>query len=476
MESGQSQKQPESRSMTNKVRNLSSLVVLLKPDIDELIQNKEWREIKDLIVSWEAPDIADLLRELPTSEMLILFRMLPQSLQSDVLAELEAEDQELIIRGLTDEQAKAVIAELTPDDRTELFEELTPSLTRKLISLLPAEERKEALQLLGYPENSVGRIMTPDYVALNHYWSVAQAIEHIRKVGIDAETINMVYVVDDEWHLLDDIPLRRLVLAAPDQSIESLMDNSFVSINVHADQEEAIKPMKRYDLVALPVTDNDGHLLGIVTIDDIVDVIEEEQTEDLTKIAAIDTGHVSLDFITNIKEIPLSKLFRSRVTWLIALLLMDLITGGIIQGFEETIAKYVVLVTFLPVLVDTAGNAGAQSATLVIRAMALGLVSIRDWLLLFGRELLVALGLGLAMGLGISVMGIVRGGSLQVAFVVVVSMIINVVIGSLIGVLLPFIFTKFKKDPAAASTPLITSLADIIGTGIYLCVAWFVLG
>lgn len=462
--------------MAEKVRNLPSLVVLLKPDIDELIKAKEWREIKDLILSWEAPDIADLLRELQPDEMLILFRMLPQTMQSEVLAEMDTEDQELIIKSLTDEQVKSVIAELTPDDRTELFEELTPVLTRKLLSLLPQDERKEALQLLGYPENSVGRLMTPDYVALNYRWNIAQAMQHIREVGIDAETINIVYVVDDEWHLLDDIPLRRLILADPAQSVESLMDHSFIAINAHADQEEAIKPIKRYDLVALPVTDSEGHLLGIVTIDDMVDVIEEEQTEDLTKIAAIEAAPVGLDFITNIKEIPLTKLFRSRVTWLVALLLMDLVTGGIIQGFEATIAKYVVLVTFLPVLVDTAGNAGAQSATLVIRAMALGLVKMKDWLLLFSREILVALGLGVTMGFGISVMGIVRGGSAQIAFVVIASMIINVIVGSLIGVLLPFIFAKFKKDPAAASTPLITSLADIIGTGIYLGVARVFLG
>jgi len=253
------------------------------------------------------------------------------------------------------------------------------------------------------------------------------------------------------------------------------MDYHFVAINADADQEEAVKIFEKYNLVALPVTDSQGHLLGIVTFDDILDVIREEQTEDFTKFSAIETKPRDLDFITNIKKVPIKKLFRARITWLLVLLIMDLVTGGIIQGFEETIARYVVLVTFLPVLVDTAGNAGAQSATLVIRALALGTVKMKDWVYLLGREFIVAGALGLVMGLGISLMGFIRGGSVLIAQVVVLAMFVNVVVGSTIGILLPFIFTKLKKDPATASTPLITTLADIIGTGIYLFIAHLML-
>jgi len=455
---------------------LNPMVRLLQPEVEELIKNKRWRVLKDVISTWHAADIADLFREIDAKDCAIILRLLPQKLQSEVFSYLDSDIQEGILRSLANDHIKSIIMELEPDDRTELFEEMPPELTRKLINLLSPEEKKVALQLLGYPEDSVGRLMTPDYVALKDYWTVEKAMEHIRKFGKDAETIDMVYVVDDEWHLLDDIPIRRLILANPEQTVRSIMDHQFVSITANSDQEEAIKVFEKYDLVALPVTDSEGHLLGIVTVDDIIDALRGEQTEDFTKFSAIEPKHVGLDFITRLKEVPLRKIFRARITWLLTLLIMDLITGGIIQGFEGTIAKYVVLVTFLPVLVDTAGNAGSQSATLVIRALALGTVKIRDWAYLLGRELLVAGALGVTMGLGISIMGIIRGRSILIAQVVVLAMIMNVIIGSLIGVLLPFMFVKFKKDPATASTPLITTLADIIGTGIFLGIAYLMLG
>ena len=450
-------------------------VNLLKPEIEKFIREGNWKELKEVILIMYPSDIADLLKEIDTASSIILLRMLPKDLQSEVFSELNSNLQEKILRSLTEEHVKLIIRNLEPDDRTELFEEISPSLTRKLINLLPELERKEALKLLGYPEESVGRLMTPDYVAIKAHWTIKEAMEHIRKFGKDAETIDMVYVVDDEWHLLDDIPIRRLILAEENMPVSSIMDYHFVAINADADQEEAVKIFEKYNLVALPVTDSQGHLLGIVTFDDILDVIREEQTEDFTKFSAIETKPRDLDFITNIKKVPIKKLFRARITWLLVLLIMDLVTGGIIQGFEETIARYVVLVTFLPVLVDTAGNAGAQSATLVIRALALGTVKMKDWVYLLGREFIVAGALGLVMGLGISLMGFIRGGSVLIAQVVVLAMFVNVVVGSTIGILLPFIFTKLKKDPATASTPLITTLADIIGTGIYLFIAHLML-
>jgi len=385
------------------------MVHLLQPEVEELIKNKRWRVLKDVISTWHAADIADLFREIDVKDCAIILRLLPQKLQTEVFSYLDSDIQEGILKSLTDNHVKSIITEMEPDDRTELFEEMPPELTRRLINLLSSEERKMALQLLGYPEGSVGRLMTPDYIALKADWTVKKAIEHIRKFGKDAETIDIVYVVDDEWRLLDDMPIRRLILA----------NRQFVSITADSDQEEAIKLFEKYDLVAIPVTDSEGHLLGIVTVDDIIDALREEQTEDFTKFSAIETKHIGLDFITRLKEVPLRKIFRARIIWLLALLIMDLITGGIIQGFEDTIAKYVVLVTFLPVLIDTAGNAGSQSATLVIRALALGTVKISDWAYLLGRELLVAGALGVAMGIGISVMGIIRGRSILIAQVVV---------------------------------------------------------
>jgi len=452
-------------------KNLMSLVMLLKPEIEELLKNKNYRELKDVIINWEPADIAELLDDLKKEEALSIFLMLPKKLQVEVFSEFDSETQKKIIEGLKDEEIKTIISELAPDDRTSLFEEIAPTLTRKLLNFLSPNERREALTLLGYPKNSVGRLMTPDYVAIKSEWTIKKAIEHIRKYGRDAETINMIYVVDDEFHLIDDIPLRRIILAEPEQKVEEIMDFQFISISPYEDQEKAIEIMKKYNLVALPVTDNDNYLLGIVTIDDIIDIMEEEQTEDITKISAIHPASVGLELITRIKEVPLIKLYKSRITWLIVLLLMDLLTGGIIQRFQETIAKYVVLVTFLPVLVDTAGNAGSQSATLVIRAIALKTIEMKDWIYLVLREFALAFLLGITMGIGISFMGIIRGGGIKIASVVVSAMILNVIVGCLIGILLPFLFTKFKKDPATASTPLITTIADIVGTGIYLGIA-----
>ncbi|HDL09804.1 MAG TPA: magnesium transporter, partial [Candidatus Omnitrophica bacterium] len=289
---------------------INAHIRLLKPEIEKLIENKDWKAIKEAISILHPSDIADLFGELDIKYSVVLLRLLPSQLQSEVFSELDSELQLQILNNLTAEDVKSIITELDPDDRTELFEDLPPKLTRKLLNILPPDERKEALQLLGYPENSVGRLMTPDYVALKKNWTVDKAIEHIRRYGKDAETINMVYVVDEGWHLIDEIPIRRLILADKNQTVESLMDYHFVSIDVNADQEEAIKLFEKYNLVALPVTDSQGHLLGIVTVDDIIDAIREEQTEDFTRFSAIKTKAVDLDLFTRLREIPLRKIFR----------------------------------------------------------------------------------------------------------------------------------------------------------------------
>jgi len=448
---------------------------LFKPEIIELIEKRQWKMLKEVISDWPPQDIADLIENLEDKDALIVFRLLPRHIASEVFSYLNPEKHESILAQLTNEQVKQIFLDLSPDDRTELFEELPSEVTQKILNLLPAEERREALKLLGYPEDSVGRLMTPDYISIKSDWLIKDAIDYIRNFGMDAETINMVYVVDDHNRLIDDIPIRKLILSKPDAKIQDIMDGEFISIIAMADQEEAVKLMKHYRLNVLPVVDGNGILLGIVTIDDMVDIMEEEDTEDFTKVSGISPHNVGPEFITDLLKLPIKKLYRSRIFWLMALLVMDLITGSIIQGFESLIAKYVVLVTFLPVLVDTAGNAGSQSATLTIRALALGTVKAADWVKLLLRELLVSTFLGLTMGIGISVMGIWRGG-FNIARVVVVAMFLNVMIGSLVGIILPFIFVAFKKDPATASTPLITTIADIVGTGIYLAIAYLMIG
>ncbi|MGY4706590.1 magnesium transporter [Candidatus Bipolaricaulota sp. J31] len=253
----------------------------------EYLAQRDWRGLRRYLSSLPPPDIAELLAELPEEETVIAFRLLPRELAADVLSELDTEKEEALLEQLGNRRILAVLLELPPDERTDLLEELPGRLTQKLLNILPPHERQEAVELLGYPENSVGRLMTPDYVALKPYWSNEAALDHIRRFGHDAETVDMVYVVDEGWRLLDDIPLRRVILAPPGSPVSEIMDHHFVAVEVHADQEEAIRLMKKYDLIALPVVDRDGVLLGIVTVDDILDVLEEEFTEDVQKGASV---------------------------------------------------------------------------------------------------------------------------------------------------------------------------------------------
>ncbi|HDN58670.1 MAG TPA: magnesium transporter [Candidatus Marinimicrobia bacterium] len=442
---------------------------LIIPEIKELLRKKDYKSIKEFITECHPSDIADLLESLTDGEAAILFLLLPKEQAGDTFSELETKKQEAILKQLTDQQIRELVLELEPDERTELFEELPGQITRKILQLLPPEDRRETLKILAYPEESVGRLITPEYIAVKPYWTVKEAMEYIRKNGKDAETIDIVYVVDDSGKLLDDIPIRRFILAHPDDKVESLMDGHYISISAYEDQEKAVQLVKQYNLIALPVTDSKGILLGIVTVDDIIDVMEEENTEDFRKIGGVGLSEEE-DLVANVKEMSLKRLYRSRVPWLLVLLFMNIFSGGVISLFEGTIARYVVLVTFLPVIIATAGNAGSQSSTLMVRALAIGNVKLSDWAKLIGRELLISAALGLTAGIGIFFIGIARGG-IKVSIVVLMTMIINVIIGSILGMSLPFLFTKLKKDPATASTPLITTMCDIIGTSIYFLIA-----
>jgi magnesium transporter len=302
---------------------------------------------------------------------------------ASVFSEVESNKQMALLQEMSNEHVRDIISELSPDDRTELFEELPGEITQSLLNLLPSGIRKETLELLGYPEESVGRLMTSDYVAIRPHWTIEQALEHIRRYGRDAETIHVAYVVDEKWHLLDDIPLRRLILADPEQKVESLMDERFVSILAHEDQEKAVELIKHYNLFALPVVDSENILLGIVTVDDILDVLEEEVTEDIHKGASI----VPLEMSYSAASVW--TLYRKRIIWLSLLLVALFLSASVIAAFEKTLTTIVALVFFMPVLIGCGGNTGTQSATLVIRAIAIGDLSLRKWFSVVKKELLV---------------------------------------------------------------------------------------
>jgi magnesium transporter len=333
---------------------------------------------------------------------------------------------------------------------------------------LSPEDLQEARTLLGYPEESIGRLMTPDYVAVRPEWTIRQALAHVRRTGRASETITILYVVDSKWRLLDELDIRRFLLADVDDTVAQIMDHTLVSLSAFDDREEAVRTMERYDLAVLPVVDSDGILVGIVTFDDVLDVASAEATEDFHRTAAV------APLAGNYRDASIWMLYRKRIGWLVILVFMNIFSGAAIATFEDTIAAAVALVFFLPLLIDSAGNAGAQSATLMIRALAVGDVKLGDWSRMLGKEFGTAAALAVTMGLAVSWLGVFRGGA-DVGLVVTLTMMLVVMVGSVIGTMLPFVLSRLKLDPATASAPLITSLADISGVVIYFSLATWLL-
>lgn len=437
-------------------------------DFQELIEEKQWKRIRQEIVEYDPVDVAEIIEDLPEEDDVVLFRLLPREQAKSTFQLLTYEKQEQIIEGLAQNVHKlsGLLNDLDPDDRTAFFEELPGEITQRLIQLLTPAERSVAIRLLGYPEDSIGRLMTPEFVAVKPHYTVNQALEHIRRFGHDTETLNVLYVVNNSWQLIDDIRIRDILLAKPEQKIEDLMDNRFVALSAYDDQEVAIRVFQDHDRVALPVVDTEGMLLGIVTFDDMMDVVEEETTEDFHKFGSFQ------DAILNPLKAKITHLYRMRIFWLTALVFMNVFSGAAIANFEDTIQAHVSLMFFLPLLIASGGNAGAQSATLMIRSLATGDVEIKDWFRLLGKEFFVALLLGVTMAIGASLIASFRAP--EIITIVSITMVLTVLAGSLIGLLLPFIFTIFKRDPASASAPLVTSMADITGVLIYFSIAsWF---
>jgi magnesium transporter len=437
-------------------------------NFQDLIEEKNWKELRNHLINLEPFEVAEILEDLSIQDDVIAFRLLPRDLAKDTFQHLSHDKQEQIIEGLAQNVTKlsGLLNDLDPDDRTAFFEELPGEITQRLIQLLSVEERRIATKLLGYPEDSIGRLMTPEFVAIKSQFTVSQALEHIRLHGRDSETLNVIYVVDDNWKLIDDIRIRELLLASPEQSISEITDNRFVALSAFDDQEVAIRVFQDQDRVALPVVDTRGLLLGIVTVDDVMDVVEEETTEDFHRFGAFQ------DAIVNPLKAKISFLYQKRIVWLTALVFMNVFSGAAIANFENVIKVAVSLMFFLPLLIGSGGNAGAQSATLMIRSLAIGEVETKDWLRLLGKEFLVSLLLGITMAIGVSLIASFRAP--EIIVIVASTMVLTVMAGSLIGLLLPFVFTKLKLDPAAASAPLITSIADITGVLIYFSIAsWY---
>lgn len=438
-------------------------------EVEELIANNQLKAVSERLTNWAKPEVADLILRLDKPHQILVFRALPRQRAADVFAHFEPEHQDRILEALTDGDTRHLLANLNPDDRTAMLEELPATVTRRLMQLLSPEDMAESSQLLGYPEESIGRMMTPDYIRLRAEWTCEQALAHIRKYGRDSEIFNILYVTDGNGLLIDIVRLRRIIMEAPDVVIRDMLNYQFVSLSAFDDREVAVEKIKRYDVNALPVVDSEGVLVGIVTVDDIFDVAEEEATEDFQKGAAV----APLDM--NYTAASSGFLFRKRIGWLVILIFVNLLSAAIISKYQEYLVEYIVLAFFMPLLIASGGNTGAQSATLMVRAISTGDLKLDGWYRAFGKEILVGVMLGGAMGVLTWLLGIYRSG-FDMALVVGSSMVAIVVVANLIGVLLPFTLTKLKLDPAVASSPLITSVMDAVGLLIYFSIAATVLG
>lgn len=453
------------------------LTQLLKPEIKSLIKEKQFSVLKEVLQEWSPADIAELILELDESERVLIFRLLNRELAADVFEYLDVDTQLELIKSMGKEETAAILNEMDPDDRTALFEEIPAQALQQLLSLLSTEERKVATTLLGYPENSIGRLMTPDYLAIKEDWTAEEVLNYIRQVGKSKETLNVVFVVDEKGKLLGQVDIRDILLAPPNQKISELYDENITPLNVFDDQEKAVSILQKYDAVALPVVDNNGILLGIVTVDDIMDVAEEEATEDIQKQAAVET------FEEPYSEVPVLKMIKKRAGWLSILFISEMFTASAMAIFEEEIAKAVVLALFVPLIISSGGNSGSQASTLIVRAMALGDLTLKDWFRVMRRELITGFALGVILG----AIGFIRIFLWQeathlygdywfyVAVTVFLSLIGVVMWGTFIGSMLPFILRRLGFDPATSSAPFVATLVDVTGIVIYFSIAMEVL-
>jgi magnesium transporter len=441
----------------------------LREHVDALIDQQRWAELKRAVGQWPAPELAELIVNRESPDRLLLFRVLTRNLSGEVFSHLDREAQNALLGELNTEEIRRLVTNLEPDDRTHLFEELPDRLVQRLLNMLSPQDLEMARLLLSYPEESVGRLMTPEYVAVRGDWTIDQALRHIRVMGRDREVVTTIYVTDSHWKFMDAVDLPRLILADPDSRVEALFKGEAIRLSPYDDREEAVRAMRRYDVFVLPVVGTDGVLLGIVTADDVLDVADEEATEDFHLSAAV--GPLKVRY----RDAGTLSLVGKRIPWLLVLVVINLGAAGVIAAFEETLTALISLTFFIPLLMGSGGNTGAQSATLVVRALATGEVSRSEWKRTLWKEIAVGAILGAVMSLSALLLGLATGGP-GLALVVALAMFLIVLVSNLIGVTVPLLLTRVGVDPAVASSPLITSVADISGLLIYFGLATWILG
>jgi magnesium transporter len=447
------------------------------PEINELIQRRDFQTLKEIFEDWHPSEIADAVADLHERDRAIVFRLLLKEAAADVFEYLNIDVQEPLLKAMGQDEVGGILNEMSPDDRTALLQELPGPVVRQLIELLSPAERSVARTLLGYPEESVCRLMTPEYIAVTKEWSVERVLDHVRTHGKGIESLDFIYVVDEKGKLIDDIRIRDFLVAPLQTLVSELMGETFVNLKASDTKEEAVQVFKKYDRSALPVIDKDGFLLGIVTIDDALDVVEEIDTQDIQKFGGLEA--LEYPYVRT----PVLELVKKRAGWLVILFLGEMLTATAMAYFQDEIAKAVVLALFVPLIISSGGNSGSQAATLIIRAMALQEISLKDWWMVMRREILS----GLLLGSVLACIGFMRIGLwsaftdlygphwLLVAMTVSFSLIGVVMWGTLSGSMLPFALRRFGFDPASSSAPFVATLVDVTGLVIYFSFAAIIL-
>lgn len=440
-------------------------------ELQELLNSKQYTKLRQYLAEFNEADIAGMMEELPEENVLKIFRILPKDLAADVFSYLEVDNQQMIITSLSDKDAAVIIDNLMADDAVDLLEEMPANVVKKLLANASPQTRSDINQLLRYPEDSAGSIMTVEYVDLKEHLTVNEAIERIRKIGVDSETINICYVLDGQRRLVGTVALRYLLLSDGADIIEDIMHENVIAINTLMDQEEVVNQFKKYDFTAMPVVDNENRMVGIITVDDIVDIMEEENTEDMEMMAAIVPGDKPY------MKTGVFETFKTRIPWLLLLMVSAAFTGAIITSFENALSVHAALIAFIPMLMGTGGNAGGQASVTVIRGLSLGEITYRDVPGVIWKEIRVAILCGVCLSAAnlIKLIWFDRLG-LAVAMVVSLTLVAVVLVAMFVGCILPVGAKRLGLDPAVMASPFITTILDAVSLLLYFRFASMILG
>ncbi len=443
-------------------------VLEILPDLQEAIAKKQWRKANGMVAHLRPPDALALIMELGLTERAVVFRLLPKRVAAEVFTDLPPDQHALLLELFTEKQTAELFEEMDPDDRAEVLEELPAGVVKELLKIISPAEREMTARLLGYPEHSAGRIMTPEHVEVRPTMTAREAIEHIRRVGPNKEMIYIAYVISPFRKLKGTVSLRDMLFAPPEALILDIMTPNPVRVCTHDDQEEAANAAVKYDLLAVPVVDTEDRLVGVITIDDLTDVLAEEASEDAYRMAGIGTLPETY-FNTR-----MTTLFRHRVIWLVLLMVAQIASGSVLKHYVESLSAVVALIFFIPMLAGSAGNTATQSATLIIRGLAVGEIDLRAVWRILARESLMGLFLGLLLGALSGCIAYIMGNDLQMFIAVSIAFMSTVIVANLVGAFLPLVFKRLGFDPAVTSGPAITTVLDICSLTIYFSIAQLV--